>query len=165
MVLDPLAQIDVATIVAVAAIFLATFALLRRILFLPLIDVMERRAARVEAARSRKAEAERLLAEARERAERLLGAARDEAARIAEAAKSEALRERERSVGEAVAEADALLARGRADAAEARRSADEELEERVRACAGQALAEMVGRVDEGAVRYLVSRAVAARRGG
>jgi F0F1-type ATP synthase membrane subunit b/b' len=53
MALNPLAQIQVVTIAAMIVIFLVTLLLLRRVFFLPLIDVMERRAARIGGARRR----------------------------------------------------------------------------------------------------------------
>lgn len=162
MVLDPLAQIDPATIAAVVAIFLATFLLLRRTFFAPLLDVLEKRALRIETARALRVEAESLLKDARARAEGLLAAARDEAGRIAEAAREEKLRLRESRMAQATAEAEALLARGREEVLALRRSEEADLAEDLRVCVGDTLAKLVERVDDASVRYLVHRALAAK---
>jgi F0F1-type ATP synthase membrane subunit b/b' len=113
MVLDPLAQIHPVTILAVIAIFVVTLVVLRRIFFLPLIGLMEARNARIEAARTRKAEACASLAAAEAQAEELLSRARQEAASLTEAARTEAADLRSTRLRRASAEADAILAQGR----------------------------------------------------
>jgi len=162
MVLDPIAQIDLATIGAVVAIFLVTFALLRRVCFLPLLAAMEARAVRIDTAHARRAEAEARLAEARLQAEGLLERARAEALRIAGAAREERARGREARIAQASAEADAALARGHDEVVALRQSQQARLAEELCASVGQVLARMIGPVDERMVRFLVSRALAAR---
>jgi F0F1-type ATP synthase membrane subunit b/b' len=162
MVLDPLAQIDLVAIGGVAAIFLATFLVLRRIFFGPLIEVMERRALRVETARARRAEAERLLEGARHQAEGILAAAREEAGRVADAMRQERIELSEGKRAAADAEAGAILARGREEVLALRSSEEARLAEGLCACVGQTLTRMVGHVDERTVRFLVNRALAAK---
>lgn len=160
MVLDPLAQIDPITIGAVVAIFLATYLVLRRMFFAPFLDVLEKRARRIETARALRTEAEDLLKDGRARAEQLLAAAREEAGRISEAAREERLRLRESTMARATAEAEALLARGREEVLALRRSEESALGEHLHVCVGETLARMIGRVDDASVRYLVGRALA-----
>jgi F0F1-type ATP synthase membrane subunit b/b' len=162
MLLDPLAQIDPLAIGGVAAIFLLTFLLLRRTCLVPLIEVMERRALRIEKARAARAEAEGLLQQARLQAERLLAAARDEAGRIAEAAKEERARAREARMARVRADADAVLAKGREEIQALNRSEEAALGEHLRACVTEALTRLVGDVDEKTVRFLAARALAAK---
>jgi F-type H+-transporting ATPase subunit b len=165
MVLDPVAQLHPVAIGAVVAIFLATFAVLRRTCVLPLLDAMERRAARLEAARALRAAAEVKIADAQLRAKEVLDKAHDEAARITGAARQRALRAREERLASGRAEAEAVLARGRDEIAALRRAAQARLAEDLCACAGQVLARMAGRVDERTVRFLVDQALAARQAG
>lgn len=165
MLLDPLAQLDALTIAAVVTIVVATILALRRIFFVPLIAVVERRAARIDGARAGKADAERALQEARTRAEGVLAAAREEAARISGAAREDAQRARSARLAEAGREASALLERGRAEAAALRRTEEERLAVELHACVCQALLGMTGRVDEPTVRFLVSRTLAAKEQG
>jgi F0F1-type ATP synthase membrane subunit b/b' len=165
MLLDPLAQLDAFTVAAAVAVVLATAWVLRRIFFAPLLAVMERRASRIEAARARRVDAERALADARVRAERVFAAAREEAARVADAARDDAQRARAARLAEAGREADALLSVGRDEALALRRAEEARLAEELCACVCQALARMVGRVDEPLVRFLVSRALAATERG
>jgi F-type H+-transporting ATPase subunit b len=162
MLLDPLAQIDAVTIGAVAGIVLATMLALRRIFFGPLIEVMERRARRIEAARARRQEADDLLRDARLRAERLLAASRDEAAGIVDAAREDARRVSAARVAGASREAEAVLTRGREALEALRRSEEARLADELYACVGQALARMVGPVEERSLRFLVSRALATK---
>ncbi len=164
MVLDPLAQVDLTTIVAVVAIFLVTFALLRRTCFLPLLDAMERRSARIEAARARRADVEARLADARHQAEGILERARAEATGIAAAAREERSREREARIARASAEAEAVLAQGREEVAALRRSEDARLADELCTCVARVLTTLVGSVDPKTVRFLVNRALAAREG-
>jgi F0F1-type ATP synthase membrane subunit b/b' len=162
MVLDPLAQIDVVTVAAVIAIFLATFGALRRMFFAPYLEVLGRRAARIEAARVQRAEAEALLKDARERAARVLAAAKDEADRIAAAAREERLGLRGARMASASAEAEAILARGREEILAVRRSEEADLALDLRACVADVLARMIGPVDDASVRLLVGRALAGK---
>lgn len=157
MTLDPLAQIHFVTIAAIIGIALATMFLLRPIFFLPILEVMAQRAERIEAARSRKAEAEALLQGAERELDEALVAAKVEAARLAAQAMEEAAAVRRERLAKAGAEAEALLAAGRTEIAALRRTEDERLAEELRACAGQALTAMIGPVDEAAVQFVVNR--------
>ena len=151
MTLDPLAQINLVAIVAMVVIFLVTWTLLRRIFFLPLIQVMERRAARIETARTRKAEAEAQLSKARAEAERMVAAAADEATAL-----------RSGALARAGAEAEAILTQGNAEILALKQAQETRLAEELRACVTQTLARMIASVDETAVRYLVNRVLTAQ---
>jgi F0F1-type ATP synthase membrane subunit b/b' len=113
MVLDPVAQLHLVTILAIIAIFVMTLMILRRTVFLPLISVMEARTARIEAARAGKVEAAAGLAAAQAEATRILDGARETAAGIVEKAHRDAAEAGAARIAEASAEAEAILARGR----------------------------------------------------
>jgi F0F1-type ATP synthase membrane subunit b/b' len=162
MVPDPLAQIDPLAIAGVSAIFLVTFLLLRRMCLVPLVEVMERRAGRIEAAGAARAEAEGVLRQARAEADRLLAAAREEAGRIAEAAKEERSRAREARMAVARESADAAVAAGREAIQSLARAQEAAVADHLRACVCEILTRLVGEVDEPRVRFLVARALAAK---
>jgi F0F1-type ATP synthase membrane subunit b/b' len=126
---------------------------------------MQRRAARVEAARAGKAEAERLLEQARSEAERALAQAREEAGRIAAAAEAEAMALRGERLAGAAAEAEAVLAAGREEVRALARSEEERLERELHACVTGALSVMIGTVDEPAARLVIGRVLAAKEAG
>jgi F-type H+-transporting ATPase subunit b len=165
MVLDPLAQINLITVAATIIIFIVTLAALRRVVFLPVIRVMELRAARIENARRDKAQAQARLEEGRREADQILAAANAEAAQILDAARAECAAIRRNRMQQATAEADAILAAGRVQAADLRQSELARLEEELTTCAGQTLARMIGTVDATALRFTVKRVLATRETG
>lgn len=165
MSLDPLAQLHVVTIGAIALIFCGTLWILRRVCLLPLIEVMERRHARVEGARAGRAEADRALLAAREAEEATLAAAREQAGRRAAAMEEELARLRTERLARAAAEADAVLARGREEAAALRHAEAGRLRDELRSCADQTLTRMIGPVNGDAVMLIVSRVLAAQESG
>lgn len=160
MALDPLKQLDLLVIGAVAVIFLVTYLLLRRVFFAPLIAVMERRALRIDTAHTRKAEAEHVLEDARRRSENTIQAAREEGGRLLDAAREMSIKASEVKRAEILPEVDAIRARGKEEILALRRSEEARLAEELCACVGQTLAKMVGHVDERNVRFLVTRALA-----
>jgi F-type H+-transporting ATPase subunit b len=161
MSLDPLAQLNVLTIGAIVLISVATLLLLRRYL-VPLIEVMERRAAKLAAARAERAEAEQLLAAAQQKVDQALASARQQAERLAATTQEELGRLRTERLARASADAEAILARGRQDAADERHAETTRLSAEVCSCAVGTLAQLVGRVDEAAVRLMAQRVLAAQ---
>jgi F-type H+-transporting ATPase subunit b len=137
MVLDPVAQLHLVTILAIIAIFVMTLMVLRRTVFLPLISVMEARTARIEAARAGKVEAAAGLAAAQAEATRILDGARETAAGIVEKAHRDAAEAGAARIAEASAEAEAILARGREETEALRQSEAVRLGEELHACIGR----------------------------
>lgn len=161
MVLDPLGQLNAVTIGAVVAIFLATFWLVRRSL-LPLIEVMERRTARIAAARAQKAEAEVALRGAQAEAASARAAATGEVERAAATSRDEVAEVRRARLAQATAEAEAIAAAGREEVLALRQAEEAKLADELYACVRQALTKMIGPVDETAVRFMVGRVLAAK---
>jgi len=165
MSLDPLAQFHLVTIVAVILITLVTLLLLRRICFLPLIEVMEQRAGKIEAARTQKAAGEAALQAAEATAEQVLAAAAVEAARLAAGLQQEVASLRTERLGRASAEAEAILARGREEVAALGKAEESRLQTELCDCVSRTLAMMIGQVDDSAVRFMVHRVLAVKEGG
>jgi F-type H+-transporting ATPase subunit b len=163
--LDPLAQLDPVTIGGVIVIFLVTLLVLRRIAFDPLIGVMERRDARIAAARAAKAEAEAHLAAVRGEREARAAVAAGEATRALEAAREEAAGRRRARLEAAGAEAEAILARGREEAQALRREEEARLADALRASAAATLARVLGTVDDASLRFVVQRVRVTSEGG
>jgi F-type H+-transporting ATPase subunit b len=165
MVLDPLDQIHLVTTTATVVIFLVTLFVLRRVVFLPVIEVMERRSARIEAAQLRKAEAEALLRGAQVQADEAMTSAKAEAARILAGAREEMSGTRRERMAKANTEAEAILALGREEVATLRAAAEARLAEELHSSVGKALTAMIGPVEDPAVRLMVNRALATGEGG
>jgi F0F1-type ATP synthase membrane subunit b/b' len=161
MSLDPLAQINLVAIGAIVVISVVTLLILRSSL-VPLIEVMERRAAKIAAARAEKAAAERLLEAARQKSEQALASAREQAERLAAGMQEELGRLRTERLARASADAEVILARGREEAAAERHAETTRLSAEVCSCAVATLAQLVGQVDEAAVRLMAQRVLAAQ---
>jgi F-type H+-transporting ATPase subunit b len=165
MVLDPLAQINAITVAGTIVVFFVTLLLLRRILFLPLIEVMEQRAAKLEQAKARKAEADALLERAQLEVQQTRSIAAAEAAQLIEKVRDETARIRSERLAGAGAEADAILARGREEIRVLRHSEDARLADELCTCVTAMLTTMIGPVDAAAVRLTVMQVVAGREAG
>jgi F-type H+-transporting ATPase subunit b len=162
MSLNPLEQLNLITMAAIAAIFLATFLILRKVFFLPLIDVMEKRARKLERARATYDEAGALVEKARGDAGKIVAEASNEADRLSKHVTDEISRMREPKIAEATAEAESVLARGREEVSRLKESQQATLKEHLLACSRQTLVKMIGEVDEHALRFVVTRVLAAR---
>ncbi len=162
MGLNPLEQLNLITMAALAAIFLATFIVLRKMFFIPLIRAMERRAGKIERAFARYREAEALAGKAREEAKRIVGEAAERAERLSREVKEELSTTRETKCALAGAEADAILAKGWEEVSRLQESEHARLKEQLLECSKKTLAKMIPEVDEDTLRLVVSRVLAAR---
>jgi len=165
MVLNPLDQIHLITTLTTVVIFFLTLLVLRRIVFDPLIEVMERRREKIEAAAIRKARAEAQLQSAQRQADEAVTAAKAEAARMLIGVHEELAGIRREKMAKASTEAEAVLARGREEIAGLRAEEEARLAEELYASVERALTAMIGPVDERAVRLVVGRALAAKEAG
>jgi F0F1-type ATP synthase membrane subunit b/b' len=162
MGLNPLEQLNLVTMAAMAAIFLVTFFILRTVLFNPLIVVMEKRAGRLERSRARYQEADALIERAREEAAGIAAESAEAAERISEDVKRELAGIRESKRALANAEAEKILAGGRAEAARIKGTEQSRLKDHLLACSRQTLVKMIPTVDEEALRLVVNRVLTAR---
>ncbi len=165
MGLNPLEQLNLMTMAAMAAIFLATFLILRKVFFIPLIAAMEKRGEKIERARARYGEADALLEQAREEAGRISADATRTAERLAEEAKGEVVRVWDAKRAQANSEADAILAKGREEVASLKEAEQARLKKELLACSRQTLVKIIHEVDEDALRLVVSRVLTSRGAG
>ena len=162
MGLNPLEQLNLVTMAAMAAIFLVTFFVLRKVLFNPLIDVMEKRADKFERARARYQQADALIKQAQEEAARIAAEAAETAERFSADVKRELAGTRESKRALANAEAENILLSGRAEAARIKGTEQSRLKDHLLACSKQTLVKMIPTVDEEALRLVVNRVLTAR---
>ena len=162
MNLNPLEQLNIVTMAAMAAIFLVTFFVLRKVLFNPLIDVMEKRADKLESSRARYQEADALIVQAREEAVRIAVEAAETAERLSENVRTELAGVRESKRAQAGAEADKVLASGRAETECLKEAEQARLKDHLLTCSRQTLVKMIPTVDEEALRLVVNRVLVAR---
>ncbi len=165
MGLNPLEQLNLMTMAAMAAIFLATFIILRKVFFIPLIAAMEKRAEKIERARARYGEADALIERTREEAEHITADATRTAERLAEEAKGEIVRVRDAKRSQASSEADNILARGREEVARLKEAEQARLKEELLVCSKQTLVKIIHEVDEDALRLVISRVLTSRGAG
>jgi F-type H+-transporting ATPase subunit b len=164
MSINPLEQLEPVTIAAIAAIFLCTYLLLRRLLFVPLLGVLERRARRLEAAEVAAGDRRALVERAEAEAAAVVAGASEAAARLRRELDDELARERAARLDEATARAQAISEAAHQEASRLRAAEDAGLNQQLLACARQALLRIVPDVDEDALRVVVARALAAPGG-
>jgi F-type H+-transporting ATPase subunit b len=162
MNLNPLEQLNLITMAAIAAIFLVTFFVLKTMLFNPLIDVMEKRADKLKRSRARYREADVLIEQAREEAARIAAEAAETAERFSEDIRRELAGIQESKRILAGAEADKILASGRKEVERLKGSEQARLKEHLLTCSKQTLVKMISTVDEEALRLMVNRVLTAR---
>jgi F0F1-type ATP synthase membrane subunit b/b' len=162
MNLNPLEQLNLITMAAIAAIFLVTFFVLKTMFFNPLIDVMEKRADKLKRSRARYREADVLIEQAREEAARIAAEAAETAERFSEDIRREfaGIQESKRIL--AGAEADKILTSGRTEVERLKGSEQAQLKEHLLTCSKQTLVKMIATVDEEALRLMVNRVLTAR---
>jgi F0F1-type ATP synthase membrane subunit b/b' len=162
MNLNPLEQLNLITMAAIAAIFLVTFFILKKVFFTPLIGIMEKRAGKLESSRARYQEADVLIEQAREEAARIAAEAGETAERFSEDVRRELAGIGESKHALANAEAEKILASGRAEVVRLKGTEQARLKEHLLACSKQTLVKMIPTVDEEALRLVVNRVLTAR---
>jgi F0F1-type ATP synthase membrane subunit b/b' len=161
--LNPLEQVNLIAMAAIAAVFLLTFATLRKAFFLPLISVMERRLATLERARTTDAETKALLERSHAEAERIVAEANADAERISKDREAELVRIREQRIAEAAAEAEGTIARGQEEVSLLTVHEQAKLKEQLLACSRQTLVKMIGDVDDAVLQFAVDRVLSAKK--
>jgi F0F1-type ATP synthase membrane subunit b/b' len=160
MELNPLKQLDPAVVVATIATFSVTYAVMRKVYFLPTIAVMERRNARRLEAEDKYAEIQRLLADAEQEAARIHEEANEKAREEAEQSRAESAVAREARLAAARAQAEALLEEGRASVREEAESERAKLRTEALECVSLSCEKLFGTVDRAVVESNVDRVIA-----
>ncbi len=162
MDLNPLEQLNLITMAAMAAIFLVTFFILKKVFFTPLIGIMEKRAGKLETSLARYQEADALIGQAREEAARIAAEAAETAERLSQDLRKELAGIRESKRALANAEAEKILAGGREEVTRLKGMEQARLKDHLLACSRQTLVKMIPTVDEEALRLVVNRVLTAR---
>ncbi len=163
MSLNPFDQLDVVAIAAIAAIWVATFAVLRHVLLVPLLDSMARRQRMLEAAAAVDADARALVERAQQEAAAIAAAATLAAEQLDKQVKDELMQERTQKLADADQQAHAIAARGRDEVARLQDAETAKLEAQLLACTRQALQKVTTAIDETALRAVVAGALAGGR--
>jgi F-type H+-transporting ATPase subunit b len=160
--LNPIDQIQIPVILAVMAIILLTYFLLRRVFFAPYVAVMEEREVRLEAGESTIAEAERIVAEAEPEAQGIVAAAREKADEVLREARDEVETYRKQEIEAALQESAKTLESGRAEIAAAREAEVASLREQAIECVTLACDKLLGSAEPAAVEAAVDKLLARR---
>lgn len=160
MDLNPLNQIDPVIIAAVLLIVAVTYQVLKRVYFLPYIDVMEAREARLARAEEQALEADAILAGAETQAAAVVDGAREKADRVVREARERAERDRRIAVEHAGEEVGRRLEEGRARIAAARDNELARLRSEALECVGIACEKLIGSTDRPTVEAAVDKLLA-----
>jgi F0F1-type ATP synthase membrane subunit b/b' len=160
--LNPIDQLVWWVILAIVGIFGATLLGLRKVFFLPYIEVMERREVELEAAESVIAEAERVVAEAEPEAERIVAEARGKADELIRRTREEDDVYRQKTIETAMQESSAALEQGRAQIASARETEVTQLRLQAVECVTLACDKLLGSTDPDTVTAAVDKLLARR---
>jgi F0F1-type ATP synthase membrane subunit b/b' len=160
MELNPLKQLNPAVVAATIATFTVTYVVMRKVFYLPTIEVMERRNVRRLEADEKYAEAQSALAEAEGEATRIREEADAQVREAVEQSRSKVESERESRLAAARAAAEILLEQGRAAMSEEAELERASLRSEVVECVSLSCEKLFGRVDRAVVESNVDRVIA-----
>jgi F0F1-type ATP synthase membrane subunit b/b' len=160
MELNPINQLNPVTIGATIVTFTATYVVMRKVFFLPLIEVMERRNAHRVEAEGRYSEAEGILSRAEEESRAILARSDEKVRELVEQTRAKAEEGHEATLAAARAMAENALERGRAAIAEEAGAERARLRADAVECVSLSCEKLFGRVDRSAVEANVDRVIA-----
>lgn len=160
--LNPMSQIDIVVIVAIAVVFVATYFVLRKVFVLPYLAVMERRELLFDVADDQARQADEIMRQADLDAEMALSNAAQTAEQLRMEARERGETYRRERVDEASKAASERLERGRGDIAAARESEVAQLREQAVDCVSVACGQLLGEPDVDAIEAAVDRLMARR---
>jgi F0F1-type ATP synthase membrane subunit b/b' len=160
MELNPLKQLDPAVVAATIATFSVTYLVMRKVFFLPTIEVMERRNARRLEAEEKYAEAQRILDAAEQEAARIGEETNEKVREAVERSRAEADEVHEAKLVAARAQTEVLLEEGRASILEEAESERGRLRAEALECVSLSCEKLFGAVDRAVVESNVDRAIA-----
>ncbi len=165
MALNPLDQINPITVVGIMIIFTVTYFILRKTLFLPVVQVMDNRAKKIKSGRATIARAEFLLCDAQGKAERILTEAQEEAERITEESKKETAGLKEQDIAQANKKADAILFKEQKEIRLLKQTEQDKLEQGLIYCVSKTLKKSIGYTDEKVILSMITKVLATRGNG
>jgi F0F1-type ATP synthase membrane subunit b/b' len=162
MDLNPINQLSLFVIVGVGVIFTATYFVLRRTFFLPVIEVMEQRFDRIEASRTVRYEAADVSRHAETEAADIAEAARTKSDAILAGARASVEKERQERLEAARAQVARALDDGRREIVAARDAELATLREETAVCVTIACDKLLHGTDPHVIESVVDRLVAKR---
>lgn len=160
MDLNPLAQIDLVTVMITVVVFIATYVTMRKVFFDRTIAVMETRQQRCDEAARACEEARTHIVAAEQKATQVVSEARTHADEIVAKAREQAEAEKTARIAQARQEAEKRLQQGRAEILAARDREIASLRAEAIECVGLACTKLAGTADPDIVSGVVDRLVA-----
>lgn len=160
MELNPLKQVDGVTIGSVVVIFTATSFVLRKTFLVPLVEVMEKRNARIKESEEKLKEAERIAAEAERQAEEIIARAKEEADATVKETRAEAEQLVQAQVEAAKEEGERFLEEGRTEIIATQESEQAKLRKEALDCVNAACDKLFGKVEPAVVESVVDKLIA-----
>jgi F-type H+-transporting ATPase subunit b len=160
MELNPIKQLNPATIGATVAVFTVTYIVMRKVFFKPVIEVMERRHARTLAAEDKYSEADGIVRSAEEECERIREVANEGVSALVEKSRARIDEVRETRLATARAEAETMLEEGRAAIREEADLERARLRSEAVECVSLSCEKLFGRADCAVVESNVDRVIA-----
>lgn len=160
MDLNPLAQIDLVTVVITILVFVATYLAMRKVFFDRTVAVMETRQQRCDEAARQCEEARTHIVAAEQKAAQAVADARTQADEIVAKAREQAEAEKVARIAQARQETETRLQEGRAEILSARDREIAALRAEAIECVGLACEKLAGTADADIVTGVVDRLVA-----
>jgi F0F1-type ATP synthase membrane subunit b/b' len=160
MELNPINQLNPVTVGATIATFSVTYIVMRKVFFVPLIDVMERRNARRIEAEERYSEAFLIRSRAQEEADDIRARSDEKIREFIEQTRAKDEEAREASLAAARTEAEKALEKGRAAIAGEAEAERARLRTDAVECVSLSCEKLFGKVDRSAVEANVDRVIA-----
>lgn len=162
MELNPLNMIEPVVIAGVVAIFILTHFVLRRVFFLPVIEVMERRRERLDTASTMRDQAAEVQRSAARDVDTLRERARSRAESVGQTVRERAQAARRERLDAARAESAKIVEDGRGAIATEREAELAKLRAETSSCVGVACERLLGRTDTHTIDAIVDRLVSRR---
>ncbi len=162
MELNPLKQINPVVVVSVIVIFTCTYYILRKIFFLPLIEVMEKRHERIEGSKVKLIEAQKIVGRAEKEASATVAGARENADSISRDMRERVEEVRKERIDAAKKEADEFLETGRKEILMSKEAEQAKLRKEAVECVGLACDKLLGKVETNTVETVIDKLMAKR---
>jgi len=162
MELNPLKQINPVVVASVIVIFTCTYYVLRKVFFLPLIEVMEKRHERIQNSQLQLTEAQRIVGQAEKEASEIVAKAREEADSISRDMRERIEEIRKAGIDTAKDGADRFLEDGRKGILMSKEAEQAKLRKEAVECVGLACDKLLGKVETNTVESVIDKLMAKR---
>ena len=162
MELNPLKQINPVVVASVIVIFTCTYYVLRKVFFLPLIEVMEKRHERIQNSQLQLTEARRIVGQAEKEGSEIVAKTREEADSISRDMRERIEEIRKAGIDSAKEEADKFMEDGRKGILMSKEAEQTKLRKEAVECVGLACDKLLGKVETNTVESVIDKLMAKR---